>query len=226
MPLAIDHLRPPSVLALTATASPEVAEDIVRQLQLEDVAVVYTSIYRKNLRYELEAVQDESDRQRLLVDILRETEGTGIVYTRTSSRLRYGHRQGRYSLRHPPRDAWVTRRLLPGVRPRRSRWRTGAWVLLYQRADQRTHIFFMAGRYPPLQRHRHRLRHPRASGRAQPSGDARCHSSRSVRRSQAKSASFVPAQRIGGSSGSIVSLGSRLSRGSPAATAIGTSSSG
>ena len=80
---AIDHFGRPPVLALTATASGEVANDIVQQLQLHDVNIINTGVYRPNLRYEVAPVDGDAERDRLLVEALRATEGSGIVYTAT-----------------------------------------------------------------------------------------------------------------------------------------------
>jgi ATP-dependent DNA helicase RecQ len=80
---AIAHLGRPPVLALTATASREVADDIVRQLQLRDVNIINTGIYRPNLCYEVTAADSDADRDRLVVDAVRASDGAGIVYTAT-----------------------------------------------------------------------------------------------------------------------------------------------
>jgi ATP-dependent DNA helicase RecQ len=80
---AIQQLGRPPVLALTATASQEVADDIIRQLQLTDVAIINTGIYRDNLHYEVEPIPDEAERERLVAETVRDTAGSGIVYTAT-----------------------------------------------------------------------------------------------------------------------------------------------
>jgi ATP-dependent DNA helicase RecQ len=80
---AIEQLGHPPVLALTATASAEVADDIIRQLRLRDPHILNTGIYRPNLRYEVAPVESESDRERLLIETLAATPGSGIVYTAT-----------------------------------------------------------------------------------------------------------------------------------------------
>jgi ATP-dependent DNA helicase RecQ len=80
---ALRELGGPPVLALTATASHEVADDVVRQLQLRDVNIVNTGVYRPNLRYAVTAVASEEERQRELARALAEFSGAGIVYTAT-----------------------------------------------------------------------------------------------------------------------------------------------
>jgi ATP-dependent DNA helicase RecQ len=74
--------RPP-VLALTATAPPEVQEDIAHQLGMTDPFHVVGELIRPNLFLEvLPAVNDEV-KDAALERLLRETEGSGIVYTAT-----------------------------------------------------------------------------------------------------------------------------------------------
>jgi ATP-dependent DNA helicase RecQ len=80
---AIDELGRPPVLALTATATPEVVDDIRRQLHLPDAEVVHTGFHRPNLDLEVVAVEGEAAKRAELLRRLRETEGTGIVYTAT-----------------------------------------------------------------------------------------------------------------------------------------------
>ena len=80
---AIEALGNPRVLALTATATPEVVEDILRQLGREDMEVVDTGIFRENLHFEVIPVRDEAHKRENLARLLREIEGTGIVYTST-----------------------------------------------------------------------------------------------------------------------------------------------
>jgi ATP-dependent DNA helicase RecQ len=80
---AIEALGNPPVLALTATATPEVVDDILKQLGREEMEVVDTGIYRENLRFEVIACRDEEMKRTNLARLLGEIEGTGIVYTST-----------------------------------------------------------------------------------------------------------------------------------------------
>jgi ATP-dependent DNA helicase RecQ len=80
---AIRELGRPPVVALTATASPPVREDIVARLGLRDPEVVISGLDRPNIF--LEAVQcvDESQRRQRLRDRLLDSPPPGIVYVST-----------------------------------------------------------------------------------------------------------------------------------------------
>jgi ATP-dependent DNA helicase RecQ len=80
---AIDDLGRPPVLALTATATADVIDDILGQLRIPDAEVVHTGFYRENLDLAALQVGGEAERREHLVRLLKEPEGTGIVYTAT-----------------------------------------------------------------------------------------------------------------------------------------------
>ncbi|HEU4596904.1 MAG TPA: ATP-dependent DNA helicase RecQ [Pyrinomonadaceae bacterium] len=80
---SVKALGSPPVLALTATATPEVVADIKKQLGLPRMSVFNTGIARPNLRYEVLRVTNELEKKEHLARLLRETEGTGIVYCST-----------------------------------------------------------------------------------------------------------------------------------------------
>ncbi len=80
---AIRDLGHPPVLALTATATERVIGDIVAQLELRDPVHVNMGIYRPNLRYAVEHTPSEARKQRTLIERLRASDGTGIVYVAT-----------------------------------------------------------------------------------------------------------------------------------------------
>ncbi len=68
------------MLALTATATPKVIEDIQEKLLFrKDKQVFQQSFERKNLSY---VVLDEEGKQDKLLDILQKVKGAGIVYVR------------------------------------------------------------------------------------------------------------------------------------------------
>ena len=73
----------PPVAALTATATPEVRDDIVRQLRLRDAAVLVTGFDRRNLVWHVLRAKNESEKDRLLLRLLKGREGSAIVYAST-----------------------------------------------------------------------------------------------------------------------------------------------
>ncbi|MDB4918158.1 ATP-dependent DNA helicase RecQ [Mucilaginibacter sp.] len=68
------------VLALTATATAEVREDIQQKLLFKNPVVFQKSFERKNISY---VVQNTEDKFRKLLDIAKGVKGSGIVYVRT-----------------------------------------------------------------------------------------------------------------------------------------------
>ncbi|MDB4879125.1 MAG: ATP-dependent helicase, RecQ family [Gemmatimonadetes bacterium] len=73
----------PPAVALTATATPQVREDIARQLQLKDSETIITGFDRTNLRYHVISTKSDADKDHALAEILREHEGVAIVYAAT-----------------------------------------------------------------------------------------------------------------------------------------------
>jgi ATP-dependent DNA helicase RecQ len=74
--------RPP-MLALTATAPPDVVTDIVERLGMRRPLVVNTGVYRPNLQLEVVRTPSETAKDRELVRLLRELSPPGIVYAAT-----------------------------------------------------------------------------------------------------------------------------------------------
>ena len=68
------------VLALTASATPAVARDIMRQLRFAEPHVLRSSFARPNLSY---AVRHDEDKNEQLLRVVRNVAGSGIVYVRT-----------------------------------------------------------------------------------------------------------------------------------------------
>src|SRR3954466_7002132 len=81
---AVEALGNPRVLALTATATPDVVDDIRRQLGREDMEVIDIGVYRENLRFEVIPTPREESKRETLGRLLGELAGTGIVYVSTS----------------------------------------------------------------------------------------------------------------------------------------------
>jgi ATP-dependent DNA helicase RecQ len=73
----------PPIAALTATATPEVRRDIVRQLGLRDPAELVTGFDRRNLVWHVLQARNDSEKDRLLGRLLRGRDGSAIVYAST-----------------------------------------------------------------------------------------------------------------------------------------------
>lgn len=71
------------VLALTATATPDVVGDIMDKLSFKNGKVFSKSFARNNLVY---VVRKTDDKVAQLIDILRKVPGSGIVYVRSRAR--------------------------------------------------------------------------------------------------------------------------------------------
>jgi ATP-dependent DNA helicase RecQ len=80
---AIDDLGSPPVMALTATATPDVIEDILAQLRMPDAEVVHTGFYRPNLELNVVPAKGDAEKRALLLEQLQKTDGTGIIYSAT-----------------------------------------------------------------------------------------------------------------------------------------------
>ena len=81
---AIRSLGHPPVLALTATATPDVLDDILKQLNIEDALVVNHGIERPNLFFEVfRTVNEEEKFERLMQIVHGLDDGPGIVYVAT-----------------------------------------------------------------------------------------------------------------------------------------------
>jgi ATP-dependent DNA helicase RecQ len=72
----------PTLLALTATATPEVRESITATLARR-FHIINHGVYRPNLGYEVIQVKNNDDRLRALDEIVRDTPGAGIIYVRS-----------------------------------------------------------------------------------------------------------------------------------------------
>ena len=80
---ALDALGRPPVLALTATATEEVVDDIRQQLGAPKMRVVNTGIYRPNLHLAVRQVTNADQRAAEALQLVRQTAGSGIVYAAT-----------------------------------------------------------------------------------------------------------------------------------------------
>ena len=80
---ALKELGDPPILALTATATQEVIEDIKRQLGRPDMRVYDTGIHRPNLAFQVEHVSGDTEKQAELLHLFEQIDGVGIVYAAT-----------------------------------------------------------------------------------------------------------------------------------------------
>ena len=78
-----ERLGTPQTVALTATATPDVRDDIVRQLALRSAAVVVAGFDRTNLTYHVAPTRTQRDKDDTAVRWLRESDGPAIVYAPT-----------------------------------------------------------------------------------------------------------------------------------------------
>lgn len=70
------------ILALTASATPQVAKDIMEQLEFAEPHILQTSFLRPNLSY---SVRETDDKEGQLLRIINNVPGCGIVYVRMRS---------------------------------------------------------------------------------------------------------------------------------------------
>jgi ATP-dependent DNA helicase RecQ len=83
IPQALQRLGNPQVLALTATATPGVAEDIRATLRRPAMHVLNAGVYRPNLHLAVRQVTNPDERMHAMLDFVRSTPGCGIVYCAT-----------------------------------------------------------------------------------------------------------------------------------------------
>lgn len=83
LPRTVRDLGSPPVLALTATATPRVREDIVHSLRMRSPEVVVTSFNRPNLTYRVSPVRNKSGKLPQILDVIRRSGPPGIIYATT-----------------------------------------------------------------------------------------------------------------------------------------------
>jgi ATP-dependent DNA helicase RecQ len=83
---AIDLVGKPPVIALTATATPEVRADIIKQLEVHNPAQVITGFARPNLQFGVSEAA-ESQKPSIILDVLSSLpDASGIIYVGTRSK--------------------------------------------------------------------------------------------------------------------------------------------
>jgi ATP-dependent DNA helicase RecQ len=84
---AIEALGRPTVQALTATATPEVARDILEVLGIPDAEIIQTGIERHNLTLQVMRTVNREEKERRLLELLAEAGGSAILYVATVRRV-------------------------------------------------------------------------------------------------------------------------------------------
>lgn len=81
-----DYISPKvPFLALTASATPQVIDDIMNKLEFRGKNVLRTSFHRKNITYLVRKVEDKGT---YLVNTMQKARGSGIVYVRSRKRCK------------------------------------------------------------------------------------------------------------------------------------------
>lgn len=83
IPAAIRALGSPPVLAMTATATDEVVQDIAATLAPRHCRIIKVGVYRPNLHYGVTPVNDEPHRVETVRNLVADCDGPAIVYTST-----------------------------------------------------------------------------------------------------------------------------------------------
>ena len=89
----------PQTIALTATATPRVREDIAQILELQQPQTFVSGFARPNLRFEVQSTDHHADKDQRLWEFLSEVKGAGIIYASTRKKceelVTYLRRSGR-----------------------------------------------------------------------------------------------------------------------------------
>lgn len=78
-----EQIGNPQTIALTATATQEVRQDVAKQLRLTDSKTFIAGFARPNLHYQVQAHASHRDKRDALRSFIEETPGSGIVYAAT-----------------------------------------------------------------------------------------------------------------------------------------------
>ncbi|MEA2575184.1 MAG: ATP-dependent helicase RecQ [Chloroflexia bacterium] len=78
----LPQLGHPTLFALTATATPQMREEIGQQLGRKLKPIV-ASVFRPNLFYEVEELNDKEAKLKRLVEICQREHGSGVIYARS-----------------------------------------------------------------------------------------------------------------------------------------------
>ena len=117
-----EYLRDIPLLALTATATPEVVEDIQDKLKFREKNVLRITFERKNLVY---SVRETEYKQKYILRLAKKLKGSGIVYVRSRKNTRelaqylrqngissdYYHAGLTHPVRNRKHNEWMTGRI-------------------------------------------------------------------------------------------------------------------
>lgn len=81
-----ERIGNPQTIALTATATPTVRTDVLRQLRLESADTFVTGFARPNLHFEVELPATQQEKDSAILRLLREVDGPAIIYAATRKR--------------------------------------------------------------------------------------------------------------------------------------------
>ena len=84
---AIKHCDSPVVVALTATATPEVRVDIAKQLNLQNYEAVVSGFARPNLHFAAVATNNGKKLEHILDVVRSQEDSAGIIYAGTRSKV-------------------------------------------------------------------------------------------------------------------------------------------
>ncbi|CEG27689.1 RecQ family ATP-dependent DNA helicase [Bacillus sp. B-jedd] len=70
----------PLTLALTATATPDVREDIIRKLRIGNAARIVASVDRPNIAFHIEKCKDENEKKQRTIVLAKTLKRPGIIY--------------------------------------------------------------------------------------------------------------------------------------------------
>jgi ATP-dependent DNA helicase RecQ len=108
------------VLALTATATPKVVEDIQKQLHFRKNNVFQKSFYRSNIAYVIRVAEDKEGQ---LLKILNSIRGTAIVYVRNRKKTK---QYAQWLISQGMSASWFHAGLHPKVKvERQTQWTSG-----------------------------------------------------------------------------------------------------
>ena len=83
---AINLVGNPPVVALTATATPEVRDDIIKQLDIKDCKLILTGFARPNLQFGV-VKSNEGEKMKVILEAIHRIEGgSGIIYAGTRAK--------------------------------------------------------------------------------------------------------------------------------------------